>query len=147
MTVIVKKLMNLGIGTNTLSRMASVYEVYGNRADPYLPVRLLLPTDAKSIAFAGTSGESQYSFWLPLGTKRVTDFTPRTDGKLPEVADFDVIVASKWGTQDRFGISPQELADRLGWKISGTISVRTLASAEEGQWSVLVPKNIVRANQ
>ena len=141
MESIVKKLMGFGVGTNTLSRMASVYEVYGNRADPYQTVRRLLPAGAKRIAFAGTSGESQYSFWLPLGTRTVGDFTPRRDGRLPETAGFDVIVASKWGTQDRFGITPQELADRLGWEISETVSVRTLASAEEGQWSILVPKS------
>lgn len=147
MTMIVEKLMGFGIATTTLSRMESVYEVYANRADPYQAVRRLLPPDAKSIGFAGTAGESQYSFWLPLGTRRVTDFTPRADGKLPAPKDFDVIVASKWGTQDRFGISPQEMADRLGWRITSTISVKSLASAEEGQWSVLVPQISAKSNR
>jgi hypothetical protein len=147
MTLIVDKMMGLGVATTTLSRMKSVYEVYANRADPYDEVRTLLPSDATSIAFAGTPGESQYSFWLPLGTKRVTDFTPLEDGAIPNSENFDVIVASNWGTQDRFGISPQDLADRIDWTITGTASVRTLASVEEGQWSVLVPKTSVKASR
>lgn len=141
MVSLVKGLKSFGIGTGALSRMETVYEVYANRADPYHPVRRLLPVGAKSLAFAGTAGESQYSFWLPMGTRQVRDFTPRSGGGLPDANGFDAIVASQWGTQDRFGMTPQQLADRLDWEISATVTVQTLAAIPASQWSVLVPKS------
>ncbi len=140
MTAIVRALMSKGVGMATLSRMQAVYEVYENRSDVYQPVRGLLPAHVKSIGFAGTAGESQYSFWLPLGTRHVTDYTPRDDGKLPDPAEFDVIVASEWGTMDRFGLTPQQLAQRLNWEIVASTTVRALASVESARWSILIPK-------
>jgi len=130
-----------GINSPILTRMEVVYDVYANRSDAHRAVRDLLPTNASSIGFAGTSGESQYSFWLPMGSRHVTDYTPRPDGELPDVSDFDAIVASTWGTNDRFGITPKQLAEKLGWTIVGTTQVRALASSEATEWSVLVPKN------
>jgi hypothetical protein len=129
-----------GIRSPMLSRMEIVYEVYANRSDAYHTVRNLLPANVTSIGFAGTSGESQYSFWLPLGTRRVTDYTPRSDGKLPDSSEFDAIVASSWGTNDRFGMTAEQLAEKLDWTIIGTTHVRALASTAATEWSVLVPR-------
>jgi hypothetical protein len=139
MRTITELLVEKGIGGGITPRMRTVYEVYGQRHDAYAPIRAMLPDDAKSIAFAGTSAESEYSFWLPLGTRRVTDFQKDADGKIPNPSRYDAIVASNWGTDDRFGISPEELAEQLGWKIIGTIQIRVLASQEPLDWSVLVP--------
>ena len=144
MRTIVGILKDNGIGSAILSRMDIVYEVYANRYDPYQLVRDLLPENTTSIGFAGTSGDSQYSFWLPMGTRRVSDFTPRQDGKLPDTSNLDVIVASAWGTMDRFGMTPRQLAERLDWEIIESIPVRALASADAIEWSILVPKNRVK---
>ena len=133
-------LIEKGVATGIAGRMRTVYEVYSNRHDVYASVREMLPLEAKSIAFAGTSGESEYSFWLPLGTRRVTDFHTNAEGKIPDPAGYDAIVASAWGTHDRFGISPKELAERLGWKITGTVEIRAMASQEPTTWNVLVPR-------
>lgn len=141
MRTIVGLLKDNGIATATLSRMDVVYEVYANRYDAYQQVRDLLPENTTSIGFAGTSGESQYSFWLPIGTRRVSDFALDQNGKLPDPSNLDAIVASAWGTNDRFGMTPQQLAERLHWEIIGSISVRSLASSEAIEWSVLIPKN------
>jgi hypothetical protein len=139
MATITKALVDRGIGGGTTTRMQTVYEVYANRHDVYAPVREMLPQGAESIAFAGTSADSEYSFWVPLGTRRVTDFQKDADGKMPDPSGYDAIVASTWGTGDRFGISPEELAERLGWKIIGTTKIRAMASLEPLDWSVLVP--------
>ncbi len=147
MRTIVEILKDMGIQSATLSRMDTVYEVYANRYDAYRPVRDLLPENTTSIGFAGTSGESQYSFWLPMGTRRVVDFTPGRNGELPDTSNLDAIVASAWGTNDRFGMTPQHLAERLDWEIIGSIPVRTLASSDAIEWCVLVPKNRTKTNR
>ena len=139
MGTITGALAQRGIGGGITARMRTVYEVYSNRHDAYAPVRAMLPQGAKLIAFAGTGAESKYSFWLPLGTRRVTDFHKDADGKIPDPSRYDAIVASTWGTGDRFGISPEELAERLEWKIIGTTQIRALASQDPLDWSVLVP--------
>jgi hypothetical protein len=136
---IMLSLMDFGLNHPIILRMATVYDVYSQRHDPYQEVRKMLPRDSSRIAFAGTSGDSEYSFWLPLGTRRVVDYQPDLLRKPTDPSTYDAIVASTWGTQDRFGMSPHELAKDLGWKISGTINVHTLASAPPVQWSVLVP--------
>lgn len=141
MRTIVEMLKDQGIATATVSRMGSVYQVYAERYDPYQAVRNLLPDNATSIGFAGTSGESQYSFWLPIGTRRVKDFTPDRNRNLPDPSNLDAIVASAWGTKDRFGITPAQLAERLDWEIIGSVRVRALAATEPHEWSVLVPKD------
>ncbi len=136
---ITNALVERGIGGGITGRMQTVYEVYANRHDAYAPVRAMLPAGANSIAFAGTSGDSEYSFWLPLGSRRVTDFHRNAEGKIPDPSAYDVIVASTWGTSDRFGISPEELAEELGWKIIGTTKIRALASQEPLDWYVMIP--------
>jgi hypothetical protein len=141
---IVEMLQDMGIRNGTLSRMDTVYEVYANRYDAYQSVRDLLPENTISIGFAGTSGESQYSFWLPIGTRRVIDFTPSRNGELPDTSNLDAIVASAWGTNDRFGITPRDLAERLDWEITASIPLRALASNEAIEWVVLVPKSRIK---
>ena len=139
MRTITDTLMERGVAPGVTGRMQTVYDVYAHRHDVYASVREMLPLEAKSIAFAGTSGDSEYSFWLPLGTRRVTDFQNDANGNLPDPKGYDAIVASALGTGDRFGISPKELAERLGWKIIGTTEIRAMASQDPTTWSILVP--------
>lgn len=139
MSAIIRKIKTAGFHNAILTRMEAVYEVYAKRADAHQSVRELLPDNASSIGFAGTSDESEYSFWLPMGTRRVRDFTPVAKGKLPDTDGLDVLVTSSWGCNDRFKMTPEELANTLGWEIIGTTRVQTYASAIEANWSVLVP--------
>ena len=141
MVEISNALVERGVGGAVAERMQVVYSVYANRHDAYSSVRAMLPPGTRSIAFAGTSTESEYSFWLPLGTRRVTDLTPGPDGSVPDTSVYDAIVASSWGTGDRFGISPEKLAERIGWRIAGETEVRALASSHPLSWFVLVPEN------
>lgn len=140
MSSLIGMLKSRGIHSPTLDRMETVYGVYANRSDAHQAVRKLLPESASLIGFAGTSDESEYSFWLPLGTRRVRDFTPLPTGKLPDTHGLDAIVTSDWGCNDRFKLTPEQLASNLGWQIIGTTRVKTYASVEEARWSVLVPK-------
>lgn len=140
MASIIQAIRNQGIETKSLSRMETVYQTYANRSDIFKSIRNSLPAGCKVIGFAGTSGDSQYSFWLPLGERRVVDLTPAADRRPPDPSGLDVIVASEWGCQDRFGMTPRQLADHLDWEIRETTSVRALASAAPVAWSILLPK-------
>lgn len=139
MISIVHALKERGFAMGLMTRMETVYQTYANRSDANRSVRDLLPPHAKVIGFAGTSGESQYSFWLPLGERRVVDFMPTAGRRPPDPTGLEAIVASEWGCMDRFGKTPRQLADHLGWQILGTTPVRSLASAEPVLWSVLAP--------
>jgi len=128
---------------NSLSRVYNrshvVYETYQNRSDIHRAVRELLPSSARVIGFAGTSDESEYSFWLPLGKRTVRDFTPLTDFQLPDTTGLDAIVTSEWGCNDRFNMTPEQLARTLKWRIIGTTKIQTYASAGDHRWNILVP--------
>ena len=138
---IVEILKDNGINNGTLTRMETVYQVYANRADAHKTVRKLLPENASAIGFAGTSDESEYSFWLPLGTRRVKDMTPLSTGNLPETLGLDAIVTSDWGCNDRFRMTPEQLAAKIGWDIIASTRVQTYASSEKAaRWSIFAPK-------
>ena len=139
MTGIIGKLKANGINNGILNRMEIVYNVYANRSDAQRLVRELLPPDTASIGFAGTSDESEYSFWLPWGTRIVREVAPVANGQMPNTRGFDAIVTSDWGCNDRFGITPEQLAERIGWTIIGSTRIRIYASNESARWSVLSP--------
>lgn len=57
-----------------LSRARDVYSVYASRPDPLASVRGLLPQGVRVVGFAGGTDDSEISFWLPFGSRRVKDF-------------------------------------------------------------------------
>jgi len=139
MGTLVDALIKRGVDLPILERMKTVYEVYSHRDDVYWEVRELLPTNATHIGFSGTSGDSEYSFWVPLGTRTVADYGSTPDGRPSDPRQYDAIVASTWGVQDRFEMTPQQLARLLGWEVFGSVEVRSLASADPVMWYVLTP--------
>ncbi len=120
-------------------RFEAVYGVYENRSDGHRKVRELLPQTARTIGFAGTDGDSEYSFWLPLGVRRVRDFTPLPDRQIPSPDGLDAIVTSDWGSNDRFGITPEQLAAKIGWRLAASTPIRRMVRDEPMRWCVLVP--------
>jgi len=134
--------LDLDLSPRLTTRLTSVYEVYAERSDGHRKVRELLPPASRNIGFAGTDGDSSYSFWLPLGTRVVRDFAPINGEEVPAADGLDVIVTSDWGSDDRFGITPEELAAKLGWRIGATVPIRRMANPENGgdmRWCILVP--------
>ncbi len=121
------------------NRAHDVYEVYSKRSDEHQKIRELLPPDVKNIGFAATDSDSQYSFWLPLGTRTVRDFTPTKDGGIPDINGLDAIVTSDWGSNDRFGMTPEELAEKIGWRISASTSIRRMVRCDGIRWCILTP--------
>jgi len=123
------------------ARARTVYSVYGNRSDSLSSVREKLPEGAKVIGFAGTGDESEYSFWKPLGDRRIIDLMP-FNGKIPNLNEIDCIVGSEWGINDRYHHKPDELADILEGKVLWSGKVAELAGREPMTWYVIVPGKV-----
>jgi len=60
--------------SHSLARAFEVYSVYAKRPDPLADVRALLPPDVKTVGFLGAEDDCDFSFWLPLGSRRVEPF-------------------------------------------------------------------------
>ena len=128
----------LQVPTPVLERLRQVYEVYSNRNDNLAVLRSYLPANAKVIGFAGTGDESEVSLWRPFGTRIVRDIGTA----LPEKSHFpavDCIVASDWGTSDRYGLTPEDFARAVGGRIVLTQEIRTRAGAQPRRWVVILP--------
>ena len=120
-------------------RAKTVYSVYGQRSDQLAMVRNQLPSGATAIGFVGTSNESEYSLWRPLGDRRVVDLTP-VDGKLPDFKGVDCIVGSEGGLKDRYHLEPTELSERVGGKIFWQGEIAEMAGSIPSRWFIIVPK-------
>ena len=125
--------------TAITSRARTVYSVYGQRSDNLAMVRNQLPSGAKAIGFAGTSNESEYSLWRPLGGRRVIDLLP-VDGKLPDLKGVDCIVGSEGGIRDRYHLEPAELLEKIGGKIFWQGAIAEMAGSLPSLWLIMVPK-------
>jgi hypothetical protein len=119
-------------------RIRSVYFVYGNRSDSLAELRGHLPTGSKTIGFAGTGNDSEYSFWKPLGGRNVIDLNP-VDGKVPDLDGVEVIVGSEWGINDRYHMKADELAARVDGKILWQEKTAIMAGREPQEWYVITP--------
>lgn len=60
--------------SHLISRALDVYTVYSRRSDPLADVRPLLPPNLKAVGFIGTADDSDFSLWLPIGSRRVEQF-------------------------------------------------------------------------
>ena len=123
------------------ARARTVYSVYGNRSDSLSSVREKLPEGAKVVGFAGTSDESEYSFWKPLGDQRIIDLMP-VHGKIPSLNGIDCIVGSEWGINDRYHLKPDELTGLVGGEVFWSGKVAELAGREPMTWYVIVPGKV-----
>jgi hypothetical protein len=119
-------------------RIRSVYSVYGNRSDSLAEIRGHLPTGSKTIGFAGTGNDSEYSFWKPLKGRNVTDLNP-VDGKVPDLDSVEAIVGSEWGINDRYHMKADELAARIDGKILWREKIAIMAGREPQEWYVIAP--------
>ena len=122
-----------------VERIKTVYSVYGDRNDALAHVREHLPASAKTIGFSGTSDDSEISFWMPLGERTVVDLVP-VNRQVPALGGVDCVVGSEWGFNDRFGLTAQQFAEKLDWKISWSDEVPTRAGSPPLRWFVVIPE-------
>jgi len=129
-----------GLNGSAIQRVEKVYGAYGNRNDQLGEVRRHLPPESELIGFSGTGDESEYSFWMPLGGRKVTDLNPM-EGKVPDLDGVDVIVGSEWGINDRYHMKADELAARVDGKILCQEIIATMAGREPMIWYIIIPSS------
>lgn len=137
----------LGVNKDSrlMERLTTVYNVYSERSDGHAAIRKLLPPSTRNVGFAGTDGDSSYSFWLPLGSRHVRDLMLVNGDKIPSVQGLDAIVTSEWGADDRYGITPEILAEKIGWRVHAKVPIRRMANSSSGgdmNWYVLLPPDL-----
>ena len=128
-----------GLHGPALGRLETVYSVYQHRSDQLALVREHLPPGVKVIGFSGTADESEYSFWRGLKQGRVIDLQA-VSADDPWKEGLDCIVGSEWGIHDRFHVSAEEYAARIGGFILWSGGVRAFAGREPVSWYVIAPK-------
>ena len=117
-------------------RITRIYAVYSNRNDQLALVREHLPEGVKTIGFAGTGDESEYSFWKPLGNKNVIDLNPNS-GTIAYYHGVDCIVGSEWGLNDRYQMGVKELTHAFGGTILWEGKVAIFAGRAPITWYVI----------
>ena len=122
------------------SRARTVYSVYAGRNDHLAPVREHMPAGTKTIGFAGTSDESEYSLWKPFGLRKIVDLKP-INGRIPSLHGVDAIIGSEWGINDRYHLTATELARAVQGSLIWEGKVAVMAGREPMSWYVIKPKN------
>jgi hypothetical protein len=124
------------------TRGRMVYSVYERRSDNLAPVRNQIPSGVKVIRFAGTGNESEYSFWKPLGERKVIDFNPQVTrvGKTTPLNNIDCVVGSEDGIWDRFSLSASGLANKVHGAVTWEGRIAVMAGREPELWYVIAPK-------
>ena len=131
------KYFGYSLGFQSFSERArAVYSVYGSRGDSLSIVRDHLPPDVRRIVFAGTSDESEYSFWKPLGEREVLDF-----GVLKKnyslLGGTECIVGSENGIHDRTGLDPQKFIKKIHGTLIWEGSIATRAGSSAQKWFII----------
>jgi hypothetical protein len=67
---VLSKLESNGHVPAAIKRAQTVYDVYGDRADAFAPLRALLPPEARAIGMV-TFDDPETSLWRPFGSRRV----------------------------------------------------------------------------
>ena len=127
-----------GVLSSITKRAQTVYFVYGGRNDNLAVVREHLPATARTIGFAGTGDESELSFWRPFGQRQAIDLAPQ-NGCIPPVTGLDCIVGSKWGFNDRFGLSAKDFTKMVSGQVIWAGEVSTRAGSVPMEWFVIIP--------
>jgi len=121
-----------------VERIKTVYSVYEDRNDALAVVRNNFPVAARVIGFAGTSDDSELSFWRPFGQRQVIDLIP-VNGHVPSISGLDCIVGSERGIHDRFGLSSQDFAKVTNGQVIWSAEVPTRAGSAPIEWFVIIP--------
>jgi len=129
-----------GAAIQRVEKVYGVYGVYGSRNDQLEEVRRHLSLGSKMIGFAGTGNDSEYSFWNPMGARRVFDLNPVT-GTIPSLQAIDTIVASEFGIEEQYHMKADELAARVNGRILWQGKIATLAGKEPMIWYIIIPSS------
>ena len=125
-----------GVSEKVIDRIRMVYAVYDNRSDNLAALRDRLPEGCRSIGFAGSGNESEYSLWKPFGARRVVDAGFGSEVHLKKA---DCLIGSREGIFARFSCSPEELASRIGGDVTMEVPITLFAGKGSQNWVLILP--------
>ena len=120
-------------GNALLARAQVVYEVYATRHDDIAPLKPLLPADGRAVGYVRSENDIEAPLWQPYGSRQIVELLPPT----PDVSRFEhsVIIGSAPGMRQKFDLTPEDFAAKVGGHILGRASFLVKASAGPQEWS------------
>jgi hypothetical protein len=110
-------------------RIAKVYAAYQNRASILAPLQAQVPAGV-TIGFAGGEDHSALGLFKPYGTRRVVNFSPRTEDKV------NWIIATELGFERRMGVSLNEWEAQKEFGKVTDLEIVSKVSAGPEKWGV-----------
>lgn len=118
-----------------LVKAASVYATYRDRPDLYAPLRQCIPSGARFVGFICRTNDMESPLWKPYGSAQVVElFSVAAEAPRVALLRGSVIVASVGALGHRFGLTPEELAIKLGGVVAGRAMLRQKATIGPEEW-------------
>lgn len=120
----------------SIERLATVYSVYGSRAEGLAPLLQRIPRDVTEIGFIAEDDDLEAPLWRPFGIRRVTSLNP---GNLASALGrrISIIVATPSAVERLFGCSFTEWLRTAHLKMIGSQRWQNYASQPARTWFVL----------
>ncbi|MEI8342147.1 MAG: hypothetical protein WCH43_11530 [Verrucomicrobiota bacterium] len=119
-----------------VQRTATVYSVYGKRADNLASLRKYLPEGAGVVGFMATGDDTEISMWRPFGSRKVVEVISPEQLESSR-RECPVIVASTAGLTAVFGKSVEAVCQEHNGRILGTEKIITKVQAGVEDWYVI----------
>ncbi|HEU6449062.1 MAG TPA: hypothetical protein VFV23_11550 [Verrucomicrobiae bacterium] len=118
-------------------RFAGVYLAYAHRNDALAPLRAAVSDNAEKIGFIAGGNDTDYSLWRPFGKRQVVPLQKNSDGSLDVPNDVHWIIVKQKMWPNVNGESLEKWSADHHWEIVKSVSIVTLVSWGEEDWSVL----------
>jgi hypothetical protein len=122
--------------SHLISRALEVYTVYAKRSDPLADVRALLPQNLKAVGFIGTADDSDISFWLPFGSRRVEHFLLSDPPERFRREQIEYVVVGGFNLQSR-GVTLDAWLQKSGAELVASTNATLKVSEGPQAWFVV----------
>ena len=122
--------------SHLISRALDVYALYSKRSDPLAGVRDLLPKDVRTVGFIGAEDDSDISFWLPLGSRRVKHFLLSDPPERFRQAGIEYVVVGGMNLKLR-GTTLDAWLQNTGAQLAATTNATLKVSEGPQEWFVV----------
>ena len=119
-----------------VSRAREVYSIYAKRSDPLANVRAFLPPDVKVVGFIAGEDDSDISFWLPFGSRRVEHFLLNDPPERLRQAGVQYVVVNG-ATLQPGSVTVEDWIKETGAEVIGKTNDTLKLSEGEQTWMVV----------
>ncbi|HEY3901271.1 MAG TPA: hypothetical protein VGM54_21865 [Chthoniobacter sp.] len=122
-------------GNTLLARSQLVYQVYAHRDDDIAPLKPLLPSDGRAVGYVREINDIEAPLWKPYGSRRIVEVLPPA----PDLSALrnSVIIGSRPGFEQQFGLTPAAFAAKVGGHITGEATIYVKAGSAPQEWVVI----------